>query len=139
MIEAHRFTERACGVPFASANHPAFFGIVVPRQLAARKSGFASRRFNGVRYLVPQAKRRGLRSAARRTQRAVRIPGDGIGIRIEAIVTAMIHGKMERSRAVLQPFEEPVFLTVAAEVGARQLVVRASALRNRYHAVQSRH
>ena len=98
VIEADAFAERSCRMPFAASNDASVFGVVVTRAYLAAKFGLHPRRFDGMRDFVLQAERRRLPSAARRAQRAVRIPSDRVGIRIEVIVIAVIDRQSEGSR-----------------------------------------
>lgn len=105
MIVAHRFSERAGGMGFASADNPAFFGVVVcaHRHIPAR-CGFTGTD-RGVIGFVPKPEGGGLFAATGRSQGAVGIPMDRAGLRIVRIVVVRIQPQMDRMRLVFQPMK----------------------------------
>lgn len=124
MIEAHRLAEGSRSMPFGTADHAGFFGIVVVRTLTITQDRLACGPLDCVRDFVPQSECRRLPSAARRTQRAVRIPRDRVCSRIEVVVTAMIDGKAKRPPRGVEIGEKTPFGRIARQVCFGEVIIR---------------
>src|SRR5947209_951252 len=78
---------------------------------------------------MSEAECRRLHSATRRAQRAVRIPRNGVGCRIEVVVAAMIDRKAERTPRGFETGEKAPLGGVAGQVCLGQAVIGLSSLR----------